>query len=58
MMITTTDMQKHGELNKKALLAGKHVWSEKPIANTYAEGKASISLKVKVEIMGSACRDQ
>src|SRR6185436_16662384 len=35
MMVTTTDMQVHGELNKKALLAGKHVWSEKPMANTY-----------------------
>jgi predicted dehydrogenase len=40
MMVTTTDMQMHGELNRKALLAGKHVWSEKPMANTYAEGKA------------------
>jgi predicted dehydrogenase len=44
MMITLTDMQKHGELNKKALLAGKHVWSEKPMANTYAEGKALLEL--------------
>jgi predicted dehydrogenase len=44
MMVTLTDMQKHGELNKKALLAGKHVWSEKPMANTYAEGKALLAL--------------
>lgn len=44
MMVTTTDMQVHGELNKKALLAGKHVWSEKPMANTYAEGKALVDL--------------
>ena len=44
MMITTTDMQMHGELNKKALQAGKHVWSEKPMANTYAEGKALLDL--------------
>jgi predicted dehydrogenase len=44
MMVTTTDMQVHGELNKKALLAGKHVWSEKPMANTYAEGKALLDL--------------
>jgi len=44
MMVTTTDMQKHGELNKKALLAGKHVWSEKPMANTYAEGQALLDL--------------
>ncbi|MFC0773834.1 Gfo/Idh/MocA family protein [Terrimonas alba] len=44
MMVTTTDMQVHGELNKKALMAGKHVWSEKPMANTYAEGKALLDL--------------
>ncbi len=44
MMVTLTDMQVHGELNKKALLAGKHVWSEKPMANTYAEGKALLEL--------------
>jgi predicted dehydrogenase len=44
MMVTLTDMQQHGELNKKALQAGKHVWSEKPMANTYAEGKALLEL--------------
>jgi predicted dehydrogenase len=44
MMVTLTDMQIHGDLNKKALLAGKHVWSEKPMANTYAEGKALLDL--------------
>ena len=44
MMVTLTDMQMHGELNKKALMSGKHVWSEKPMANTYAEGKALLEL--------------
>lgn len=44
MMVTLTDMQQHGELNKKALLAGKHVWSEKPLANSYAAGKALLEL--------------
>ena len=44
MMVTTTDMQVHGMLNKQALEAGKHVWSEKPMANTYAEGKALLDL--------------
>ncbi len=44
MIVTLTDMQVHGELNKKALQAGKHVWSEKPMANTYAEGKALLQL--------------
>src|SRR5664279_499117 len=44
MMVTITDMQVHGELNKIALMAGKHVWSEKPMANTYAEGKTLLDL--------------
>jgi predicted dehydrogenase len=44
MMVTLTDMQMHGELNKRAIMAGKHVWSEKPMANTYAEGKALLDL--------------
>jgi predicted dehydrogenase len=44
MMVTLTDMQVHGDLNKIALNAGKHVWSEKPMANTYAEGKALLDL--------------
>lgn len=44
MMVTLTDMQQHGQLNRKALMAGKHVWSEKPMANTYAEGKALLDL--------------
>lgn len=55
MMVTLTDMQAHGELNKKALLAGKHVWSEKPMANTYAEGKALLDLanRKKLRIWGA-----
>jgi predicted dehydrogenase len=43
-MVTLTDMQVHEELNRKALLAGKHIWSEKPLANTYAAGKALLDL--------------
>ena len=42
LMLTLTDMQMHGTLNKIALGAGKNVWSEKPLANTYAEGKALV----------------
>ena len=55
MMVTTTDMQVHGALNKKALMAGKHVWSEKPMANTYAEGKALYDLakSKKLRIWGA-----
>src|SRR5580765_210862 len=44
MMITLTDMQVHEGLNRKAIMAGKHVWSEKPMANTYAEGKELLDL--------------
>ena len=50
MMVTLTDMQVHGDLNKKALTAGKHVWSEKPMANTYAEGKALLNLAKKKNV--------
>lgn len=55
MMVTLTDMQVHGELNKKGLLSGKHVWSEKPMANTYAEGKALLDLakSKKLRIWGA-----
>jgi predicted dehydrogenase len=44
LLINLTNMQEHGRLNKQALLAGKHVWSEKPMANTYKEGKALYDL--------------
>jgi predicted dehydrogenase len=55
MMVTLTNMQVHGELNKKALLAGKHVWSEKPMANTYAEGRALLDLAIakKLRLWGA-----
>ena len=38
-LITLTDMQEHEHLNRRALEAGKHVWSEKPIANSLAAGQ-------------------
>ena len=55
LMVTLTDMQEHGRLNKKALMAGINVWSEKPMANTYAEGKALFDLanKNKLRILGA-----
>lgn len=39
LMLTLTDMQVHGKLNRIALEAGRNVWSEKPLANSYKEGK-------------------
>jgi predicted dehydrogenase len=44
LLVNLTDMQEHGRLNKLALAAGRHVWSEKPLANTYAEGKELVDL--------------
>lgn len=55
MMITLTDMQEHGRLNMQALEAGKHVWSEKPLANTYKEGRALVDFahSKKLRIWGA-----
>lgn len=44
LMVNLTDMQEHGHLNRQALLAGKHIWSEKPMAGSYREGKALLEL--------------
>jgi len=55
LLVNLTNMQEHGRLNKQALLARKHVWSEKPMANTYAEGKELFELAKKqgVRIWGA-----
>lgn len=39
LLIDLTNMQEHERINRRALEAGKHVWSEKPIANTLAAGQ-------------------
>ncbi|MDX1909503.1 MAG: Gfo/Idh/MocA family oxidoreductase [Bacteroidia bacterium] len=44
LLVNTTDMQEHGRLNAIALHAGVNVWSEKPMANTYAEGRKLLEL--------------
>lgn len=44
LLVNLTDMQEHGRLNRQALMAGRNVWSEKPMANTYVEGKALFDL--------------
>ncbi len=44
LLVNLTDMQEHERLNKQALLAGKHVWSEKPMANSYHAGKALLDM--------------
>lgn len=47
LLVNLTDMQEHGRLNRIALNSGKHVWSEKPMANTYAEGVELLNLAEK-----------
>jgi predicted dehydrogenase len=44
LFVNLTDMQEHGRLNKQSLEAGRHVWSEKPMANTYKEGKELLDM--------------
>lgn len=55
LLVNLTDMQEHGRLNRMALDAGKHVWSEKPMANTYREGKDLFDLanSKKLRIWGA-----
>jgi predicted dehydrogenase len=55
LLVNCTDMQEHGRLNKQALNAGKNVWSEKPMANSYKEGKALLDLakSKKLRIWGA-----
>lgn len=43
-LVNLTDMQEHEALNRRALEAGKHVWSEKPIANSLPAGQELLRL--------------
>lgn len=47
MLVDLTDMQEHERLNKQAIEAGKHVWSEKPMANSLAAGQEILALAKK-----------
>ena len=57
LLVNLTNMQEHGRLNKQVLQAGRNVWSEKPLANTYNEGKALLDLakEKKIAHMGCTC---
>jgi predicted dehydrogenase len=39
LLVNLTDMQEHERLNVRAIDEGKHVWSEKPMANSLAKGQ-------------------
>jgi predicted dehydrogenase len=47
LLVDLTDMQEHEHLNRQALEAGKHVWSEKPLANSLAAGQELLELARK-----------
>ncbi len=57
LLVNLTDMQEHEKLNKQAIEAGKHVWSEKPLANTLAAGQGLLRLATekKVRLWGAPC---
>lgn len=44
LLVNLTDMQAHERLNRRAIEAGKHVWSEKPIANSLPAGQELLRL--------------
>ena len=44
LLVNLTDMQEHEHLNRQAIEAGKHIWSEKPIANSLAAGQGLLEL--------------
>jgi predicted dehydrogenase len=49
-LVDLTDMQVHEGINRRALKAGKHVWSEKPIANSLAAGQELLALAVSKKL--------
>lgn len=55
MLVNLTDMQEHEHLNVQAVTAGRHVWSEKPMANTVEAGQELLALAEKkgVRIWGA-----
>lgn len=51
IIINLTRPADHYQISKKALEAGKHVYSEKPLAATYAQGKALCELAAEKGLM-------
>jgi predicted dehydrogenase len=47
LMVNLTDMQEHGRLNQQALESGRHVWSEKPMAGSFAAGQELLALAAR-----------
>jgi predicted dehydrogenase len=47
LLVNTTSITEHYKINKIGLQADKHVWSEKPLASSVAEGQELINLAKK-----------
>lgn len=47
LLVNLTDMQEHERLNRQAIEAGKHVWSEKPMANSLTAGQELLAAAKK-----------
>ena len=58
IMVNLTNMQEHEHLNRQAIQAGRNVWSEKPMANSYKAGAELLALakSKNVRIWGAPCR--
>jgi predicted dehydrogenase len=50
LLVNLTDMQQHEQLNHQGLQAGRHVWSEKPIANSLEAGQELLRLAVQNQL--------
>jgi predicted dehydrogenase len=57
LLVNTTSMTEHYKINKIGLKGGKHVWSEKSLANSVADGQELIDLakKNKVGFWAAPC---
>lgn len=49
-LVNLTDMQEHEGINRRALAAGRHVWSEKPIANSLAAGQQLLRMATERQL--------
>jgi len=47
LLVNTTSITEHYKINRIGLQAGKHVWSEKPMANSVSDGQELIDLAKK-----------
>ena len=55
IVLNLTRPYEHYEVTKAALEAGKHVYSEKPLAATFEEGKALVELAKDKGLMLGGC---